>query len=146
MNRSPMQAVMLATSLFWCSTAARAQSTSDPPDLTGTWKGIATAISIGSNPYRPQVGDGPYFSDDEIEFTFNIAEQREARFAGTISAGERTETLIGGLIPPNFTAGIFLDDDGRYTFTIRDENTIDLCYDHLNPQSKVVACYSLSRE
>jgi hypothetical protein len=144
---NPVGAVTLATSLIGCSAAVLAQATPEPPDLTGTWKAIATAVSIGTNPYRPQIGeDGPYFSDEEIEFTFNIAEQRGARFAGTLSAGERTEMLIGGLRPPDFTAGIFLDDDGRYEFNVRNPGTMDLCYHHLRPEGKVVACYTVTKE
>ena len=68
-----------------------------------------------------------------------------ARFSGTKSAGDRTETLIGSLRPPDYTDGIFLDEDGRFDFTVRDAATIDLCYEHLRADGRVVACYMLER-
>ena len=145
MDHRPIRTLALALALVGGGTAAWAQSAT-PPDLTGTWIGIAKAVSVGSNPYRPQAGTGPYFSDQEIEFSFNIADQQGERFSGTVSAGQRIETLIGGLMPPDYTRGVFLDDDGRYSFTVRDEKTLDLCYDHALPESKVVACYSLSKQ
>ncbi|WP_162918695.1 hypothetical protein [Taklimakanibacter deserti] len=54
--------------------------------------------------------------------------------------------MIGALRPPNFTEGIFIDDDGHYAFTVRDASTIDLCYYHLVRKSKVVACYTLKKQ
>ena len=116
------------------------------PNLVGTWKASAKAVSFGTNPYRKQEGTGPYFSKEILEFTFKITDQQDARFAGTLSAGKRTETLIGALRPPNFSEGIFIDDDGHYLLTVRDASTIDLCYYHINPKSKVVACYTLTKQ
>ena len=34
-----------------------------------------------------------------------------------------------------------LDDDGQYVFTIRDLETLDVCYSHTTAASKVVACF-----
>ena len=86
----------------------------------------------------------PVLSSNEIEFTFTIAEQKGNRFSGTSSDGKRVETLIGA-ISPNNQSGVILDDDGQYLFTIRDRDTLDACYFHLNPSSKVVACDALKR-
>ena len=146
MNRPLMRSLCAALALVPGGTAALAQAAASPPDLTGTWTGVATAVSVGENPYRPKAASGAYFSDDEITFTFNIAEQHDGRFSGSVSAGDRTETVIGGLRPPDYAAGVFLDDDGRYEFTVRDGSTIDLCYDHAVEASKVVACYTLKKQ
>jgi len=117
-----------------------------PPNPVGTWKGQALAVGTGANPYRVQESNGPNFSKDMLEFTFNVTEQHDGRFAGSIQAGKGTEALIGALRPPYYTEGVIVDDDGRYAFKLRDAGTIDLCYDHIYPKSKVVACYSLTKQ
>ena len=45
------------------------------------------------------------------------------------TAGKLSETLI-----------VFI------VFTVRDNDTLDTCYRHLNPPSKVVACYAWKRQ
>ncbi len=117
----------------------------DAPNLVGTWKGGAQAVHIGPNPYRLPDGNNPTFGDSVIEFTYVIEKQEGTRFAGH-TEGKFVETIIGALQPPAFNSGVFLDDDGTYQFTLRDENTMDLCYSHLYPTSKVVACYTLTRQ
>lgn len=126
--------------------AAGVAQAQEPPNLVGVWKGPALAVGIGSNPYRVPEGPGPVFFDQSIDFTYTIAEQKGSRFFGTLTSGKGTETVIGALQPPAYTGGIFLDDDGRYTFTMRDATTIDLCYDHHYPKTKVVACYTLKKQ
>jgi hypothetical protein len=88
---------------------------------------------------------GVNFSSDVREFTFVIKEQQGNRFSGESTDGKRTERIIGGISPDN-RSGIVLDDDGQYLFTIRDNNTLDACYSHSNPKSKVVSCYSWIRQ
>ena len=117
----------------------------DAPNLVGTWKGEAQAVHIGPNPYRLPDGNKPTFGNDPITFTYVIDQQEGARFAGH-TEGKFVETIIGALQPADFKGGVFLDDDGTYQFTLRDENTMDLCYYHLYPTSKVVACYTLTRQ
>lgn len=115
------------------------------PDLVGTWKGGAKAVHIGPNPYRVPEGNGPNFGNDVVEFTYVVKEQQDSRFTGE-TVGRFTETFIGALQPPEFRSGIFLDDDGEYSFTLRDPTTIDLCYRHLYPTSKVVACFTIQKQ
>ena len=114
------------------------------PDMVGTWKGMATAVHIGSNPYRVAQGLGPQFPPNEIEFTYAIKEQHGNRFAGEMSGFNYRETIIGALKPDN-RSGIMLDDDGRYDFTLVDPNTMDVCYGHQFPTSRVAACWRLTR-
>jgi hypothetical protein len=116
------------------------------PDMVGTWKGKATAVYIGPNPYRLPDGDRPTFGDNEVEFTYVIKEQRDSRFAGE-TEGSFTETLIGALQAPDFQSGLMLDDDGEYPFTLRDGNTVmDFCYRHQYPTSKVVSCFTIEKQ
>ena len=117
----------------------------DAPNLVGTWKGTAEAVHIGSNPYRATDRSGVSFSAEPLEFTFVIAEQQGNRFAGESSSGESRETLIGALRPDN-SGGVILDNDGRYDFSLRDADTLDLCHSHSNQTSRVAACYTVTRE
>ena len=114
------------------------------PDMVGTWKGMLTAVHIGSNPYRVAQGNGVQFPSSEIEFSYVIKEQHRNRFAGESSGGNFKETIIGALKPDN-KSGIILDDDGRYDFTLVDANTMDVCYGHQFPTSRVVSCFRLTR-
>jgi hypothetical protein len=116
----------------------------EPLNLVGTWKGIAQAVHVGANPYRPSEQSGANFSSATIEFTFTITKQQGNRFSGQSSDGKRIETLIGAISPSNKN-GIVLDDDGQYLFTVRDNDTLDACYSHLTASSKVVACYEWKR-
>jgi hypothetical protein len=112
-----------------------------PPNLVGTWKGVSPGSAVvGSDPYwsgAPQ--SEPYYTEP-LEFTITIKGQKANRFIGELTNGERKEKLIGA-ISPNNLGGVMLDDDGQYIFTIRDSETLDVCYSHSNAASKVVACF-----
>ncbi len=115
------------------------------PDLVGTWKGETQAVFIGANPYRLPDKNGVNFGDSLIEFTYVVKEQHGTRFAGE-TVGKFTETFIGMLKPPDFQSGIFVDTDGQYDFTLRDEKTIDMCSWHQYPTSTVVAGWTLTKQ
>lgn len=115
------------------------------PNLVGTWKGDARAVHIGPNPYRLPNGNEPTFGDNLVAFTYVVTQQEGTHFAGK-TEGKFVETFIGGLKPPDYRSGIFIDDDGTYDFTLRDENTIDFCYHHLYPTSRVVSCFTITRQ
>ena len=123
--------------------SGRAQA-QDVPDLVGTWKGMLQAVIIGANPYRVPEKPGPVFADKEIEFTYRIDRQQGNRFIGEMNVGEIRETLIGAVSMDNRT-GLFLDDDGRYDFTLADPQTMNVCYAHSYPTSKAVTCFRLKR-
>ena len=101
---------------------------------------------IGPTPYRVPEGTGPNFPEAKITFTYEITEPQGTRFAGTMSGGKFSETIIGALKPRAYDAGIFIDVDGQYAFTLRDANTIDVCYSHLYPNSHAVSCFTLTRK
>jgi hypothetical protein len=132
--------LLLAVLIGGSSLPAAAQ---DAPDLVGTWKGTAEAVHVGPTPYR--TGEtGVNFSTNPLEFTFVISEQQGNRFVGELSTGEFKETVIGALRPDN-AGGVMLDNDGRFDFTLRDADAMDLCYGHSNQTSRVVGCYTLTR-
>ena len=135
--------VLMVLALAWPASMQIA-SAQDEPDMIGTWKGRAQAVFLGSNPYRLSEKNGANFADKEIEFTFVIDEQQGNRFAGHASGGTMTETIIG-VVNPAASGGIMLDDDGRYDFTLVDPETIDVCYAHAYPPTKVLACYRIKR-
>ena len=114
------------------------------PSLVGTWKGTPNAVHVGTNPYRATGQPGVNFSANPLEVAYTITEQKDNRFAGELSGGNVKETFLGALQPDN-KGGIMLDSDGQYSFTLRDPNTMDVCYSHLNPTSRVVACWMMTR-
>jgi hypothetical protein len=115
------------------------------PDLVGTWRGTAQAVMVGHTPYRARQGEGAHFADAQVEFTYRITRQQGNRFIGELTAGERQETVIGA-IQGDHRGGLMLDDDGQYAFTLRGPDSIDLCYAHSYPPSRVVACFTLTRQ
>lgn len=118
----------------------------DVPNLVGTWSGEAQAVIIGPNPYRVPDGEGPNFPEAKITFTYEITQQEGTRFAGTMSGGKFSETFIGALKPPAYDSGVFVDVDGQYAFTLRDPNTIDVCYTHVYPNTRAAACWTMTRK
>ena len=129
----------VAVSLLGMSQAAIAD---EMPNMVGTWKGNYTGVHVGATPYR-KAETGVHFGK-EIEFVLVIAEQHGRDFAGELKVGKKTETVIGSIQPDN-KGGIMLDNDGQYFFTIVDSNSIDNCYLHTTPSSKVTGCARMTR-
>lgn len=114
----------------------------DLPNMVGTWKGNYTGVHVGATLHR-KAEAGVNFGK-EMEFVLVIAEQHGRDFAGELRVGEKAETLIGSIHPGN-KGGIMLDSDGQYFFDIVDSNTIDNCYLHTTPNSKVTGCARMTR-
>ena len=143
LQSSALAAVTAVSALTVLAVAPAAAD--DAPNLVGTWKGETQAVHIGPNPYRIPETNGANFPDNFIEFTYVVTQQEGTRFAGH-TEGKFTEDFIGMLKPPEYRSGIFIDDDGQYDFTLRDDKTIDMCYWHQYSTSKVVACWTLTRQ
>lgn len=118
----------------------------DAPSIVGKWTGrVQGAVMVGNTPDRTaEPGKTITFSNEAIDFTLDITEQQGARFGGIMSNAKRSEPLIGHFYPGN-RSGLMLDDDGRYLFNLVDADTIEVCYDHLKPDSKVIACWTAKR-
>lgn len=127
--------------------ASQAAIADEVPNLTGTWKGtVDSAVHAGNTPDRAaEAGKAVTFAKEPIVFTFAIKEQQGARFAGVMSTDKRSETLIGHLFPDN-KGGMMLDDDGQYAISLRDGGTMDVCYSHSKPDSKVIACWTATKQ
>ncbi|MFO1131944.1 MAG: hypothetical protein U1E16_08040 [Hyphomicrobiales bacterium] len=118
----------------------------DAPNMIGKWIGMVdSAVMVGNTPDRTaEPGKKITFATESLQFTFDIKEQVGQRFGGAMDAPKRSETLIGHLYPDN-KSGMMLDDDGQYFFNLSDANTMQLCYDHSKPDSKVIACWTAKR-
>jgi hypothetical protein len=138
-----MNNTSLATMALLLATALPAGA-AEPVNMLGAWKGMVTVAHIGANPYRVAEGTGPQLPENPIEFTYTITEQKGNRFAGKSSGGNYSETIIGA-IQPDGKGGIMLDDDGQYILTLQGPNTMDVCYSHSFPTSRVVGCWTLTR-
>ena len=132
-------AAMLATGVHH----ARAD---EAPKLTGIWKGtVDSAVMVGNTPYRTAEPGKPYtFAKEAIEFTFDIKDQQGARFAGEMTSGGKAETLIGHLYPDH-KSGMMLDNDGQYLFSLSSAGTMEVCYNHMKADSKVIACWTATK-
>ena len=139
----PYRPTLAAAALFVLATPALAE---EAPNMLGKWVGMVdSAVMVGNTPDRTAEADRKItFAKESLEFTFDIKEQVGARFGGEMVAPKRSETLIGHLYPDN-KSGMMLDDDGQYFFNLSDANTMQLCYDHSKPDSKVIACWTAKR-
>jgi hypothetical protein len=141
--------VIMQCRLTLCAVLALATTPTlaqDAPNLVGKWSGEAQAVIIGPNPYRVPDGSGPSFPEAKITFTYEITEQHDTRFAGTMSGGKFSEAFIGALKPPAYDAGVMVDVDGQYAFTLRDANTLDVCYTHVYPNSRAASCWTMTKQ
>ena len=57
---------------------------------------------------------------------------------------KQLDALPDAISPAN-KSDLILDDDGEYTSTVRDADTLDACYHHSFPTSRVVGCWPLKR-
>jgi hypothetical protein len=143
-GRDMLKSSAIAIAVVLAAGTAGSAVAQEIPNMVGTWKGSTKAVIIGSNPYRVAETNGPSLPPNPIEFTYAITKQEDNRFVGTSGAGKFVETLIGAVNPEGKT-GIMIDNDGQYQFTLRDTDTMDVCYWHSNLTSKVVACWQLKR-
>ena len=134
---------VISAALLALSLPVRAEET---PSMVGSWKAVvASAVMVGGTPYRHgKRGKKVTFADQPIEFDLDIKEQKGQRFAGVLKGQKKTETLIG-YIHSDGKSGQMLDDDGEYSFTLTDPATMDVCYQHSKPDSKVIACWTAKR-
>ena len=132
----------LATALLIATAPAGA---AEAPAMTGSWKGtVDSAVLVGKTPSRSCKTGKVTFANEGIDFTFEIKEQQGQRFGGTMVSARHSETLIGLLYPDN-KGGMMLDDDGHYSFALTDPATMQVCYDHTKPSSKVIACWTATK-
>lgn len=123
--------------------AAQHAAAADFPNLVGEWKGKTSPVHVGSTGHATPQGEGVNFTA-EFDITFNVTDQKGNDFAGAVVTKNRTEPFVGS-IREDKGEGVMVDEDGNYEFKLIDANTIDLCYWHITPQSRVTTCFVLKR-
>lgn len=108
MKQSRRLATSIVTALAAIMSLTAITNAETSISIVGTWKGKATAVHIGSNPYRIAQGKEPNFPPNEIEFTYMFNRQEGNRFSGESSNGKFSETLIGAFKAGN-KEGVILD-------------------------------------
>lgn len=141
-------AIAGALALLASAGGAWAQQARDPaiPNLVGTWTASTRAVLQGSNPHRPSDAKGPVFPSSDLNFRYVVKEQPDSRFAGEMTSGGFTETFVGDLAPPHYRNGAMAGRDGIFQFTVRDADTLDVCYTQFGPENKIVDCFTLLRQ
>lgn len=133
--------------LFSGGEAAVAQ---EVPDLKGTWIPAQGAHIIDGPSRHIQSGTVPVPGDPSLQrhtskFVFNIDGQDGRTFWGNFSSAKVSEKLIGA-ISVDGKRFVMADEDGTFSGTITDPDTLDYCYTHVTPTDRAVACGLLTRE
>jgi hypothetical protein len=119
-------------------------------DLKGTWV-PGEGAHIVEGPTKHQVsGTVPVPGHETLrthtsKFVFKFERQEGRMFWGYHSSAKVTESLIG-TISVDGKRFAMVDEDGTFTGTIVDKDTLDYCYTHVSPTNRAVACGLLHRE
>jgi hypothetical protein len=134
----------IATLALVGATPTRAQGAFD---MKGGWSGTTKAIVRGMAAHHPAAeASKPAGSARlrELTFTYKIEGQDGPRFWGTVSSPIRTEPVIGAIAADGKRIYI-VTQDGFVDGVIVDNDTIDICFRHLQSDGAVVACNVLKR-
>lgn len=127
--------------------AAMAQTV---PDLKGTWIPTeGTHILDGPSRHR-ESGTAPVAGDETLRrhtsnFVFRFERQDGRSFWGSHSSAKVSEKLIGA-ISVDGKRFVMVDEDGTFSGTIVNADTLDYCYTHITPTDRAVACGLLVRQ
>jgi hypothetical protein len=135
-------------SLLATAVAASAQT---PPvlDMKGTWTGTGAAIIDGPTTYHPPGATGTKPSGSyrlrEVTYTYKIDGQDGKRFWGTVSSDAvANERLIGSLSYDGKWI-YMVGREGYLDGQVIDNDTIQMCYRHVNATSAIVGCNQMKR-
>jgi hypothetical protein len=129
---------------------AGAAMAADVPDLKGTWVPAEGAHIIDGPTRHMESGTAPVAADptlhrDTSPFVFRFEGQDGRTFWGTMSSEKVSEKLIGALSVDG-KRFVLADEDGTFDGTVVDADTLDWCYTHVLPTSRVVGCGLLVRQ
>ena len=119
-------------------------------DIRGTWHpGDGAHIVDGTTPHAPS-GTEDVLGHDTLQqhtsrFVFRFEGQEGRTFWGVLSSAEVSESLIGALSVDG-RRFVMADEDGTFSGTVVDNDTLDYCYTHVSPTDRAVACGLLLRE
>ena len=119
-------------------------------DLKGTWHpGEGAHIVDGQSRHTPSgtenVPGQDTLKQHTSKFVFRFEGQDGRTFWGTLSSAEVSESLIGALSVDG-KRFVMADEDGTFSGTVVDDDTLDYCYTHVTPTDRAVACGLLVRE
>lgn len=119
-------------------------------DLKGTWHpGEGAHIVDGESRHTPSgtedVPGHDTLKQHTSKFVFRFEGQDGRTFWGTLSSAEVSESLIGALSVDG-KRFVMADEDGTFSGTVVDDDTLDYCYTHVTPTDRAVACGLLVRE
>jgi len=119
-------------------------------DIRGTWHpGDGAHIVDGPSRHAPS-GTEDVLGHDTLQqhtsrFVFRFEGQEGRTFWGVLSSAEISESLIGALSVDG-KRFVMADEDGTFSGTVVDNDTLDYCYTHVGPTDRAVACGLLVRE
>ena len=119
-------------------------------DLKGTWIPAKGAHVVDGPSRHRQSGTAPVAGHDTLrthtsKFVFRFERQEGRTFWGVHSSAQVSEKLIGA-ISVDGKRFVMADEDGTFTGTVVDNDTLDYCYTHITPTDRAVACGLLLRE
>ncbi|MQT12088.1 hypothetical protein [Segnochrobactrum spirostomi] len=122
----------------------------DVPDLKGTWIPANGAHLIDGPSKHQASGTTPVPGDatlhrDASKFVFRFEGQEGRTFWGHHASAKVTEKLIG-VLSVDEKHFVMADEDGTFSGTIVDADTLDYCYTHVTPTDRAVACGQLLRQ
>ena len=119
-------------------------------DLKGTWHPGEGAHIVDGKSRHTESGTKNLPGSDTLKqhtstFVFRFEGQDGRAFWGTLSSAAVSESLIGALSVDG-KRFVMADQDGTFSGTVVDDDTLDYCYTHVTPTDRAVACGLLVRE
>ncbi len=120
------------------------------PDLKGTWIPAEGAHIIDGPSRHIESGTVSVPGEDTLQrhtspFVFRFEGQEGRTFWGVLSSDRVSEKLIGA-ISVDGKRFVITDQDGTFSGTVVDADTLDYCYTHVTPTDMAVACGLLIRQ
>lgn len=120
-------------------------------NLKGTWL-PTQGVHIVDGPSRhresgttPTPGAPETHQTHTSKFVFRFEGQEGRKFWGVLASGKVSEKFIGA-ISVDGKRFVMADEDGTFSGTIVNADTLDYCYTHITPKDRAVACGLLVRE
>lgn len=119
-------------------------------NLKGTWIPTQGAHLIDGPSRHRESGIKPATGDETrvqhtSKFVFRFEGQEGRTFWGVHSSAKVSEKFIGA-ISVDGKRFVMADEDGAFSGTIVNADTLDYCYTHVTPTDRAVACGLLARE
>jgi hypothetical protein len=119
-------------------------------NLKGTWIPAKGAHIVDGPTRHQQSGTTPVQGDETrrrhtSKFVFRFEGQEGRTFWGVLSSAQKSEKFIGA-ISVDGKRFVMADEDGSFSGTVVDNDTLDYCYTHVTATDRAVACGLLIRE